>query len=101
FTGIEEAFMALDARVLKLQSWVRLPFRGEVRTTTLGRILFNETFPADFPLQDEPMTKKRLKKVMSAVYAQYGQDLTAEIADDLKDIGFRYATGSGLSVGMG
>ncbi|HWT55564.1 MAG TPA: DNA-directed RNA polymerase subunit beta' [Candidatus Microsaccharimonas sp.] len=101
YTGVEEAFMALDAKQLKLQSWVRLPFRGEVRTTTLGRVLFNETFPEDFAFQDEPMTKKRLQKVMAAVYAQYGQDITAEIADDLKDIGFRYATGSGLSVGMG
>src|SRR6185503_11912848 len=45
FTGIEEAFMALDKHELKLQSWVRLPFRGETRTTTLGRVLFNETFP--------------------------------------------------------
>ena len=101
FTGVEEAFMALDAKKLKLQSWVRAPFRGEVRTTTLGRLLFNEIFPEDFAFQDEPMTKKRLQKVMAAVYAQYGQDKTAEIADDLKDIGFRYATGSGISMGMG
>jgi DNA-directed RNA polymerase subunit beta' len=101
FTGVEEAFMALDAKKLRLQSAVRMPFRGEVRTTTLGRILFNEIFPEDFAFQDEPMTKKRLQKVMAAVYAQYGQDKTAEIADDLKDIGFRYATGSGISMGMG
>ena len=38
------------------------------------------------------MTKKRLQKVMAAVYQQYGQEKTAEIADDLKDLGFRYAT---------
>jgi DNA-directed RNA polymerase subunit beta' len=38
---------------------------------------------------------------MAAVYAKYGQDMTAEIADELKDIGFRYATGSGISMGMG
>jgi DNA-directed RNA polymerase subunit beta' len=101
FTSVEEALMALDAGVIKLQSFVRLPFRGETRQTTLGRVLFNETFPDDFPFQDEPMTKKRLQKVMAAVYAQYGQEKTAEIADDLKDIGFRYATGSGISMGMG
>jgi len=68
--------------------------------TTLGRLLFNETFPEDFKFQDEPMTKKRLQKVMAAVYAKYGQEKTAQIADDLKDIGFRYATGSGISMGM-
>ncbi len=38
---------------------------------------------------------------MADVYAKYGQEKTAEIADDLKDLGFHYATISGLSMGMG
>jgi len=100
FANIEEAIMAMETGTVKLQSVVRLPFRGEMRTTTLGRILFNETFPEDFPFQDEEMTKKRLQKVMAAVYATYGQERTAAIADDLKDLGFRFATASGLSIGM-
>jgi DNA-directed RNA polymerase subunit beta' len=100
FSSVEEALMAFDNNVVTLQSYVKLPFRGEVRSTTLGRVLFNETFPEDFKFQDEPMTKKRLQKVMAQVYAQYGQEKTAEIADVLKDTGFTYATLSGLSMGM-
>jgi DNA-directed RNA polymerase subunit beta' len=100
YTGIEEAIMALDGGSIRLQSRVRAPFRGTVRETTLGRLLFNEIFPDDFPFQDEPMTKKRLQQVMALAYQKYGQDKTAEIADDLKDIGFEYATKSGLSMGM-
>ncbi|HSW37237.1 MAG TPA: DNA-directed RNA polymerase subunit beta' [Candidatus Saccharimonadales bacterium] len=100
FADVAEALMSLDKGKVKLQSYVHLPFRGEVRETTLGRILFNETFPADFPFQNETMTKKRLQRVMAAVYAQYGQEKTAEIADNLKDLGFQYATESGLSMGM-
>jgi len=101
FSDIDEALMALDDGKVNLQSKVHVPFRGQLRDTTLGRLLFNEIFPDDFPLQDETMTKKRLQKVMAAVYAQYGQEKTAEIADDLKDLGFKYATSSGLSMGMG
>lgn len=101
FSSLEEALMSQDAGKISLQSYVRVPFRGEMRQSTLGRVLFNETFPDDFPFQDEAMTKKRLQKVMSQVYAAYGQAVTAEIADDLKDIGFFYATLSGLSMGMG
>jgi DNA-directed RNA polymerase subunit beta' len=101
FSHIEEALMALDGGSITLQSQVRLPFRGQVRQTTLGRLLFNEIFPEDFPLQDETMSKKRLQQVMAKVYARYGQEQTAEIADDLKDLGFYYATISGLSMGMG
>lgn len=100
FTGLDEAIMARDAGEITYQSYITIPFRGEVRTTTLGRVLFNEVFPEDFPFQAEPMTKKRLQKVMALVYQKYGQAKTAEVADDLKDLGFEYATRSGLSMGM-
>jgi DNA-directed RNA polymerase subunit beta' len=101
FSSLDEAVMALDDGEIRLQTRVRAPFRGAVRDTTLGRLLFNEIFPEDFRIQDETMTKKRLQAVMAEVYAQYGQEKTAEVADDLKDLGFHYATRSGLSMGMG
>jgi DNA-directed RNA polymerase subunit beta' len=100
FSSLEEALMALDAGVIELQSYVTLPFRGEKRESTLGRILFNEIFPEDFPYQNEAMTKKKLQQAMALSYQQYGQAKAAEIADDLKDLGFEYATKSGLSMGM-
>ncbi len=100
FASIDEVILALDSGKIKLQNKVRTYFRGELRTTTAGRLLFNETFPEDFTFQDEPMTKKKLQAVMADVYNKYGQEKTAEIADNLKDLGFTYATMSGLSMGM-
>lgn len=100
FSSFHEALMALDDGKISLQSYVRVPFRGDIHETTIGRLLFNEAFPEDFKFQNEPMTKKRLQKVMAQVHAKYGQAKTAEIADDLKDLGFYYATQSGLSMGM-
>ena len=99
-SSLEEALMLLDSGALTLQSKISVIFRGEVRSTTLGKILFNEIFPEDFPFQDIVMTKKELQKVMALTYEMYGQEVTARIADDLKDIGFEYATKSGLSLGM-
>lgn len=101
FSSIDEVIMALDAGSITLQTAVNVPFRGATQATTVGRLLFNETFPEDFAYQNDTMTKKRLQKVMTAVYMRYGQAKTAEIADALKDIGFGYATDSGLSMGMG
>jgi len=98
--SLDEAILALDEKALTLQSRVSVPFRGEVRETTVGRLLFNETFPVDFPFQAEAMTKKKLASVMALTYQKYGQEQTALIADELKDLGFRYATYSGLSIGM-
>ncbi|HLC92047.1 MAG TPA: hypothetical protein VJC09_03260, partial [Candidatus Saccharimonadales bacterium] len=101
FVSLDEALMALDGGKIELQSQIVLPFRGQKRNTTLGRVLFNEIFPEDFPFQDQAMTKKHLGAVMALVYKQYGQAKTAEIADALKDLGFEYATVSGLSLGIG
>ncbi len=100
FSSIDEVIMALDQDKLSAQSNVRVPFRGETRETTVGRLLFNEIFPEDFPYQNSPMTSKKLEKVMTYTYQNYGQDKTSEIADELKELGFKAATNSGLSMGM-
>jgi DNA-directed RNA polymerase subunit beta' len=100
FSGINEIIMALDDNKITLQTRVLAPFRGELRDTTAGRLLFNEIFPEDFEFQNVTMTSRTLDKVMSSTYQKYGQDMTAEIADELKEIGFRYATSSGISIGM-
>ena len=100
FSSLEEMIMALDGGEVSLQSPVAVPFRGSLRETTAGRLLFNEIFPEDFAFQDEVMTKQKLADVMSLIYQRYGQEKTALIADELKDIGFTYATLSGLSIGM-
>lgn len=100
YLDVNEALMAFDEGAIKLQSPISLMFREEKQTTTLGRVLFNELFPADFPFQNEAMTKKKIQKVMASVYEKYGQEKTAAIADNLKDLAFEYATISGLSMGM-
>jgi len=100
YGSVGEAIMARDNNVLAMQDPIRLSFRGEIRETTLGRAIFNEIFPEDFPFQGDPMTKKKLQQVMALAYQKYGQDKTAEIADELKDVGFDFATRSGLSMGM-
>lgn len=100
YSSLNEAVMAYLDKFVTLQDRIKIDFRGEVRESTLGRFLFNEIFPEDFPFQDEPTTKKKLSAIMSQVYLRYGQAVSAEIADRLKTLGFKYATKSGLSMGM-
>lgn len=100
FSSLNEALMAYDEGKIVLQDLIRVDFRGERRTSTLGRFLFNEIFPSDFLFVDEAMTKKKLASTMAKAYAQYGKDISALIADELKELGFRQATRSGLSMGM-
>jgi DNA-directed RNA polymerase subunit beta' len=100
YSSIAEAVMDKDLGNIKYQTPVKMPFRGEMRTTTLGRIFFNEILPEDSPFQNDEMTKKRLQNVMAQIFASHGQEETARIADELKRIGFEFATRSGLSMGM-
>ena len=100
FSNVAEAIMARDSGAITNQTPVHVAFRGEVRDTTLGRLLFNELFPEDFPYENGEMTKKQLQNVLAKVYAKYGQEVTARIADELKSTGFEFATRSGISMGM-
>lgn len=99
-SSLDEAIMALEAGKLKIQSPIRVNFRGETRTSTVGRLIFNSIFPEDFAFQNDPMTKKALTTVMGRVFAQYGAEETARVADELKRVGFSYATFAGISTGM-
>ncbi|HSX28677.1 MAG TPA: DNA-directed RNA polymerase subunit beta' [Candidatus Saccharimonadales bacterium] len=100
YSSIHEAIFAYDKGLIKLQSPIRIPVKGEARETTLGRFFFNEALPADMAYQEDVMTKKKLNRVLSMVFQQYGQDRTAEIADELKDLSLKYATEAAVSTGM-
>ncbi len=100
FSSVDEAFFAYESGKLLIQDPIRVSFRDQVLETSLGRVLFNEIFPEEFPFQNEAMTKKKLQKVMALVYQTLGQEKTAEVADELKNLAFYYATLSGLSMGM-
>ena len=100
FTSVGEAIFAQERAVIQLQTPVEIYFRGQRRETTLGRIFFNEIFPDDFPFQNESIGKDAVKSIMALVYERYDNESTVEIADNLKNLAFEYATKSGVSIGM-
>lgn len=100
YSSVAEAIMARDRGVIKLQTPIRVHVKGEVRETSLGRVFFNEVLPVQFAYENGIMTKKALKKVLSQVFLQYGQDQTAQTADHIKDLALRYATEGAVSTGM-
>jgi DNA-directed RNA polymerase subunit beta' len=65
FASSREAELAYDMGKLQLQSPIRVRAKGEIRTTTLGRVFFNEILPEDFPYDDNIQNKKQLKKVLA------------------------------------
>ena len=100
FTDSRAAELAYDMGKLHLQSPIRIRAKGEIRTTTLGRVFFNEILPEDFPYNNNVQTKKELKRVLGQIFERYGAAETAITADRMKGLAFRFATTAAVSTGM-
>jgi DNA-directed RNA polymerase subunit beta' len=73
---------------------------NRLKTTTPGRVFLNEAFPEDFPFQDDVLGKKQLAALIDRCARTYDKKDLAEILDAVKSVGFRFATKSGLTVGL-
>lgn len=100
FASVNEAIFAYEAGSIMLQTPIVVPVKGEVRETTLGRVYFNEILPTDYTYVEDVMGKKRLGKVLASIFEKYGSEVTARVADDVKDIALEYATLGAVSTGM-
>jgi DNA-directed RNA polymerase subunit beta' len=99
YSSVYEAEMAYDAKVLQLQTPIRVFAKGEIRDTTLGRVFFNEILPADYAYDNKVQSKKQLKKVLANIFDKYGAEETAKTADRMKGLAFRFATIAAVSTG--
>jgi DNA-directed RNA polymerase subunit beta' len=68
--------------------------------TSVGRIIFNNVLPSDFRFVNEVIEKKSIAKLINEILAQYGSERLAFILDNLKELGYRFATQSGLTLGV-
>ena len=68
--------------------------------TTIGRIIFNEVLPEDLPFQNYTMDRPALRRLVALVYRELGSEATAEVVDRIKEVGFRFATQSGVTIAI-
>ena len=122
FTDANEALMAYQTGVLSLQAKcrIRLQRRDEegalhskIVETTIGRIIFNNAIPQDlgrvprdtiedtFALEvDKVVDKKELGRIVDDCYRVHGVTRTAEMLDDIKDLGYKFSTRGAVTVSM-
>ncbi|CAM5349197.1 DNA-directed RNA polymerase subunit beta' OS=Streptomyces alboniger OX=132473 GN=rpoC PE=3 SV=1 [Streptomyces alboniger] len=130
FGSTAEAMMAFDAGELALQSTVDIRFPvgtipprgwtppvsaegddfGDERAyqpgdsfrlrTSLGRALFNELLPEDYPFVDYSVGKKQLSEIVNDLAERYPKVIVAATLDNLKASGFYWATRSGVTVAI-
>ena len=97
FSSVYEAEMAYDQGIIALQTPIRVFAKKEIRNTTLGRVIFNEILPKDYPYDNSVQTKKHLSKVMADIFDLYGSEVMVHTADALKNLAFEYETVASIS----
>ena len=117
FSSVAEAILAFDQHSLDLNALVRIRVEGVyyaegdvpegheqgsqvLLSTTLGRALFNETLPADYPYVEAVADKGKISAIVNDLAERYPKVEVAAALDRIKDAGFHWATRSGVTVAL-
>ncbi|MGB8800581.1 MAG: DNA-directed RNA polymerase subunit beta' [Candidatus Acidiferrales bacterium] len=124
FGSPEEVVMALEANEVELLTPIRMRYTGELIDltnayddqdvshtepvnlnkqflhTTVGRVIFNDHLPTDMPFINGLLKKKGVQALVQYCYLRFGLEKTVLALDKLKELGFLYATKSGVSIGI-
>ncbi|MEK9180621.1 MAG: DNA-directed RNA polymerase subunit beta', partial [Patescibacteria group bacterium] len=100
FSDPEEAILAYQSNKVKLRSKIKVRMSGQLVETCVGRIFFNQLLPPETGFINVVFDSKKIKSIIQEHYKTHGIEKTAELLDKIKELGFRYATKSGISWGM-
>ena len=75
-------------------------FDREFINTTVGRAILNDHLPEGMPYINGLLKKKGIGQLVNYCYLRFGLEVTVKMLDEVKDLGFRFATRAGLSIGI-
>ena len=100
FSSSEEVSLAYELGKVKLHQKIKVRWNGKWIETTPGRVIFNLTLPEGMEFENREVDKKVLSDILGKVWQKYGNDVTIKVLDEVKRVGFTYATRSGLTLSM-
>jgi len=100
FGSKNEAILAADTGAIDLRALIKVRVENKLIETTVGKILFNNTLPKDYPFEGQVMDAKTLERLTSRLIELYDKDIVEETLDKIKKLGFEYSTVSGITWGM-
>ncbi|MBP8294426.1 MAG: DNA-directed RNA polymerase subunit beta', partial [Caldilineaceae bacterium] len=68
--------------------------------TTVGRIIFNRALPEELWFVNELLDRKGVDQIVARCYKHLGREATANTVDNIKDLGFKFATRSGITIAI-
>lgn len=101
FESQQAAISAYVYKELGLRAPIKVLFEGKgVIETSVGRILFNELLPAEYPYVNTEITRSTMMGIIDDLITMNGVDTIPVIIDEIKKFGFKYATKSGTTWGI-
>jgi len=102
FSDPKEVVSAYNADELDLQASIMVRLEGALTQATTGRVLMGEVLPEGLPFElvNRLMDKKSLSDLFSKSYLMVGREKTVSLLDEIKELGFKYATEAGLSISI-
>jgi len=104
FNDFDEANIAFASGLIDLHAPIHVRevrhFDGEWAETTLGRMIFNDILPERIGFRNILMDRAALKDLTADLYRTLSNDETATVLDSIKDLGFHYATTSGITIAI-
>src|SRR6059036_906971 len=97
FNEVQSAF---DMDLVKYQTPIRFPFGGKIVETTVGRVLFNAILPEDMRFVNRTLDRGAIRDIVTTVFERHGNEMTAEVVDRIKSLGFAAATNAGVSISI-
>ncbi len=77
-----------------------IEYNKQYMDTTVGRVILNDALPDELPFINGLLKKKGLGQLVQYCYLRTGIETTVEMLDEIKKLGFLYATRAGLSIGI-
>jgi len=96
----ESAIFAHEIEELTLREPIKIKINDEDHETTVGRLIWHEIIPEELGFRNQQFTKALIENLVSDCYDLLGKDVTTVVLDDIKDIGFKYATVSGTTIAI-
>jgi len=100
FSSADEVMAALDAKEVGLHAEIKVLLDGKIVETTVGRVLFNRIVPAELGYFNDVADKGKVADLVAQAYRELGASRSSAFLDDLKRLGFEYATIAGVTVGV-
>lgn len=100
FADKDEAIFAQQTEKINIRQKIKVRMGKEIVETTVGRLFFNEVLPENFDFVNEAVTSSVIKSLFVKAFSTVSRERVVQLVDDIKDLGFRGGTISGISFGI-